>query len=253
MREKPTSFKSSALGRIRPKRHFLSTLSAQKPKRHHSQMDYEVPDNGKTTMIRIVSGLILLHLIVIGGVYIHDSWSQKDNKKLVEQIKDTPPPTEPLDEPIATIQSPSPVIVEEIIAIDPQAEEQVAISNSSPKVGISPESLKAIDNVMPAGSEFLPEATRKPVIPAQPVSGSHITSAATSIGELQAVDPALSDYVIKNGAKPNSPQDRIAATQKLISTPKQPAAPVIIKPIAIAQVAPTATAANTVEIGRAHV
>lgn len=66
-------FRNSELDRARPaKRHIFHTLlyDKNKPKRHRTDTGLVEDSTGSTTIVRIIVGLLLVHLIVIGGVLL---------------------------------------------------------------------------------------------------------------------------------------------------------------------------------------
>ncbi len=65
MRKKDT-YTSPPLTRVKPKRHFFRSLL----KRHHSETGLVEDKTSSVTIVRIIIGLLLLHLIIIGGVLL---------------------------------------------------------------------------------------------------------------------------------------------------------------------------------------
>ena len=63
---KQTAFRNSELDRAKPRHHFFHSLL----KRHHSDTGLVEDRTSSVTIVRIIVGLLLLHLIIIGGVLL---------------------------------------------------------------------------------------------------------------------------------------------------------------------------------------
>ncbi len=59
-------YNTPTLGRVKPKRHFFHSLL----KRHRSDTGLVEDRTSSVTIVRIIGGLLLLHLIIIGGVLL---------------------------------------------------------------------------------------------------------------------------------------------------------------------------------------
>lgn len=159
-----TSFRESNLGRTGPKRHFLKTFVDNKlkqPRRLHSDTGLVVDRTSPATVLRIIFGLIIVHLIVIGGVMMRGNIS-KSNSGLAIAPTITPPPAAPA-EPAPT---PAPAVA--------QAPVQPTV-NTTPAPTPAPAQPAPADNQVhitqaPVNMENITPAAAQPAAPAQPVA-----------------------------------------------------------------------------------
>ncbi|MBR2145296.1 MAG: hypothetical protein IJ956_07130, partial [Akkermansia sp.] len=93
------TFRNSDLGRAKPKRHFLKTFVDEnlKEKRHYSDTGLVVDRTSPATVLRIIFGLIVVHLLVIGGVMLRGNITKSNSGPAVVPTI-TPPPAIPVAE-----------------------------------------------------------------------------------------------------------------------------------------------------------
>lgn len=104
------NFRNSDLGRAKPKRHFLSAFvdkNLKQTKRVRSEIGMTVDGTSPATVLRIIFGLIVVHLIVIGGVMLRgDIVKRATGPAVLPSI--VPPPAIPAAEvpaaPVAVAQ-----------------------------------------------------------------------------------------------------------------------------------------------------
>lgn len=158
MRKKQqTSFRNSDLGRAKPKRHFLKTFvdsNLKQPRRHYSDTGMVVDRTNPATVLRIIFGLIVVHLLVIGGVMMRGNIA-KSNSGLAVAPTITPPPVAPAQpEP-----APAPV---QTVAVQPAP----APAPATP----APADTQVHITQAPVNMESVTPAPAQPVGPAQPVA-----------------------------------------------------------------------------------
>lgn len=91
---KNQDFRNSDMARVRPKRHiFHSLLYDNKPKRHRTDTGLVEDSTSGSTIVRIIGGLLLVHLIVIGGVLLRGHMV-KSNSGVAVAPTITPPPAQ---------------------------------------------------------------------------------------------------------------------------------------------------------------
>lgn len=116
-----TTFRNSDLGRAKPKRHFLKTFVNDnlKQKRLHSDTGLVVDRTSPVTVLRIILGLIVVHLLVIGGVMLRGNIAKNPaTAAVVPSI--TPPPVIPA--PVvqtAPVAEPTPAPAQPAVAATP--------------------------------------------------------------------------------------------------------------------------------------
>lgn len=155
------SFRESTLGRTGPKRHFLKTFVDNKlkqPRRLHSDTGLVVDRTSPATVLRIIFGLIIVHLLVIGGVMMRGNIA-KSNSGLAVAPTITPPPAKPAEPAPAPAAEPAPVQpVVNAVATPTPAPAQPAPADTQVHITQAPVNM---ENVTPAPDQ--PEAPAQPV------------------------------------------------------------------------------------------
>ena len=88
------SFRNSSLGRAKTPKRFHSFID-DKLKRHRSDTGLVEDRTGSTTVVRTIFGLILVHLVVIGGVFAHGKLAN-GHPAVSMGASVTPPPSAPV-------------------------------------------------------------------------------------------------------------------------------------------------------------
>ncbi len=70
MKRQHDSFTNSGLGRAKPRHHVFHSFVNTRLKRNRSQMGLVEDRTSSTTIVRIIIGLLMLHLVIIGGVLL---------------------------------------------------------------------------------------------------------------------------------------------------------------------------------------
>lgn len=81
------NFRNSTLDRAKPRRHFFLSLL----KRHHSDTGLVEDRTSSVTIVRIIGGLLMLHLVIIGGVLLRGHIVRGDADRS-SYVGMTPPP-----------------------------------------------------------------------------------------------------------------------------------------------------------------
>lgn len=167
------NFRNSPLDRAKPKRHLFHSLL----KRHHSDTGLVEDRTSSVTIVRIIGGLLMLHLIIIGGVLLrgHITRSNSDHSP---QVGMTPPPP--------TQNTP---------VLPPPATAVAAVSPAPPAPTL-PTAPAASRATTPAAPLAAPLAATAPVTPQTDTSGAagqnHITTATQDdAAEEVNEDPAV--------------------------------------------------------------
>lgn len=97
-----SSYRNSDLARTKGKKGGFLGFFNQTLKRHRSEVGLVEDSHSSTTIIRIIVGLLLVHLIIIGGVILHGKIDA--GSSAVADSALTPPPAE-----VTTVVAPQPV------------------------------------------------------------------------------------------------------------------------------------------------
>lgn len=92
-----TSYRNSDLDRAKPKKrlfHSFINNNLKQPKKHHSDTGLVEDRTSSTTIVRIIAGILMVHVVVIGGLLVRGNLV-KSNTGLAVTPGVTPPPTAP--------------------------------------------------------------------------------------------------------------------------------------------------------------
>lgn len=132
---KQDPFRNSELDRAKPKRHIFHSFINDNLKRHRSDTGLVEDRTSSVTIVRIIVGLLLLHLIIIGGVLLRGQMVKEGGAAITSPVAITPPPAAPqpvavedaLPQPTAPVDT-KPIIATNHItqaAADPMDEDAV--------------------------------------------------------------------------------------------------------------------------------
>ncbi len=93
MKKNNSSFTNSELGRTKPRRRIFHSFINDKLKRHRSDTGLVEDRTSSTTIVRIIIGLLLLHLVIIGGVLLKGHFEKGAGGMAVAAPTLTPPPS----------------------------------------------------------------------------------------------------------------------------------------------------------------
>lgn len=153
-------FRNSELDRAKPKRHTFHSLINDKLKRHRSDTGLVEDRTSSVTIVRIIVGLLMIHLIIIGGVLLRGHMVKEGGAGLATPVSITPPPAPPVARAEAAAQDvlPQPTApvavkpavqanhitqaaseaVEEEVAVDPEEEPVIITPPSAPAAASEP-------------------------------------------------------------------------------------------------------------------
>lgn len=192
------SFRNSDLDRAKPRKrifHSFINKNLKQPKKHHSDTGLVEDRTSSTTIVRIIAGLLMVHVVVIGGALMHGKIT-KNKTGLAVTPGITPPPTAPAA-PAAPAQ-PGPVNMTAVLT--PQA--TPAPAPAAPAA--NPTQVHITQNTAPA-QQATPavQPTPAPVKPAGTTNISHrvcsgdtwqsvAVSHGITVEELKAANPTIS-------------------------------------------------------------
>lgn len=94
MKKNRSSFLQSDLGRAKPRKHIFHSLINDKLKRHRTDTGLVEDRTSSTTIVRIIAGLLLVHVVIIGGVLCRGQ-IVKSHSGVAVAPTITPPPAAP--------------------------------------------------------------------------------------------------------------------------------------------------------------
>lgn len=159
------AFRNSDLGRAKPKRHFLKTFVNDKlkqPKRLHSDTGMVVDRTSPAMVLRVIFGLIVVHLLVIGGVMMRGSIAKSNNGPIVAPTI-TPPPAAPAMAAAPAPAAPAPAAVQPTVVAqaEPAPAQPAAAPADTGEVHITQ---------APVQMEAVTAVAAQPAAPAEPVA-----------------------------------------------------------------------------------
>lgn len=104
MKRQSSTFRNSDMARVKPKKHFIRTF-INKTFKYHGNMGLVEDRHNSTTIVRLIVGLLLIHLIVIGGVILRGKIKSGEAGPIAEATLTAPPapvapaaPAEPVND-----------------------------------------------------------------------------------------------------------------------------------------------------------
>lgn len=221
-------FRNSELDRAKPKRHFFHSFVNDKLKRHHSDTGLVEDRTSSVTIVRIIVGLLMIHLIIIGGVLLRGHMVKEGASGMATPVSITPPPPAP---PVAQPTTVQDVLPQPTAPATPA--KPVVAANHITQAAVAPAEDVAVD---PEDEPVIVSSSTEATVPAEPVqhlvqSGDSWLRIASQYGTteaaLKAANPQASKGVLRAGAVLVIPQ----AGQVATAAPAQPAvAPVQVAP-----------------------
>ena len=157
---KQEPFRNSELDRAKPKRHIFHSFVNDKLKRHRSDTGLVEDRTSSVTIVRIIVGLLMIHLIIIGGVLLRGHMAKESGAGIGTPVSITPPPTqqtaqneaqmqEVLPQPTAPsvakstaaanhITQPVEEVMDEDIAVDPDDEPVIIVPGNAAAAAAEP-------------------------------------------------------------------------------------------------------------------
>lgn len=228
-RKNQSSFRNSDLARAKTNKHVFRALINHKLKRHRSDTGLVEDRTNSVTVVRLIIGLLLIHLIVIGGVILRGKIKSGEVAPIAATTI-TPPPApptpvqqqqqqpqvnndvlpQPVEGPVANpVRQPQPVAAASHITQAPVDSAPVATVTEpeivAPVVATEPEPV--------ATPEPAPAPTAAPAAPA--IVKHHVTSGDTlyriaqkynvSVADIRSANPQLRGNNIISGTYLNIP------------------------------------------------
>lgn len=170
MRQQET-YRNSGLDRAKPKHRFHAFIN-RNFKRHRSDVGLVQDSTSSTTVVRIIIGLILVHLIVIGGVLLRGHIT-KSGAGIAVAPSITPPPATPVAEPVEIL--PQPVAPATATSSSPAANH----ITQAPAADAEPVAEEPVTIVTPAPAPAAPAAA-----PARKVTVKHLVASGDTWGKI---------------------------------------------------------------------
>lgn len=196
------TFRNSDLGRAKPKRHFLKTFVNDnlKQKRMHSDTGLVVDRTNPAMVLRILFGLMVVHLLVIGGVMLRGNITKSSNgPAVVPSI--TPPPSMPVAEvkPVPAVDAaPAPAPVQPVVTATPAP---AAPAANDTHITQAPVNMEAVTTPVQPVATAEPVAVQPAPAPAAPsVEVKHLVNSGDTWGRV-AAQYGITEDVLK-GANP---------------------------------------------------
>ncbi len=194
-------YNTPTLGRVKQKKHFFHSLL----KRHHSNTGLVEDRTSSVTIIRIIGGLLLLHLIIIGGVLLRGHLVRDGGSSVPSASVSSPPGAAPTAHPSAPI------------AVLPPAPQAVPTVRSSPHnhitVATGSEEEDVAEEVPEDDVVNIPASTSDPVYHMVATGDTWQNVAdqyAVSATALRAANPSVNDEELSVGSTLTIPTGRAA-------------------------------------------
>ncbi len=197
-----TTFRNSDLGRAKPKRHFLKTFVNEnlKQKRLHSDTGLVVDRTSPAAVLRIILGLIVVHLLVIGGVMLRGNIAKRPtDMAVVPSI--TPPPAIPAPavQAAPAVETPAPAPAQPAVAAtQPTATGDTHITQAP----VNMEAVTPVAQPVPTVEPIAVQPTPAQAQPSTPtVEVKHLVNSGDTWGRV-AAQYGITEDVLK-GANPS--------------------------------------------------
>ncbi len=239
MKRQSSTFRNSDMARVKPKKHFIRTF-INKTFKYHGNMGLVEDRHNSTTIVRLIIGLLLIHLIVIGGVILRGKIKSGEAGPIAEATITAPPapvaPTtpaapvndvlpQPVDGPVANPVRTEVAATGHITQAPAQAEP--AVVATEPEIVTPP----VVDEVAVEPAETPAPVAAAPAAPTQQAIEKHLVATGdtlyaiaakykVSVAAIRKANPSLRNNTIVCGTYLNIPVSadsdagrRIAAQQ----------------------------------------
>lgn len=239
MKRQSSTFRNSDMARVKPKKHFIRTF-INKTFKYHGNMGLVEDRHNSTTIVRLIIGLLLIHLIVIGGVILRGKIKSGEAGPIAEATITAPPAPvapatpaapvndvlpQPVDGPVANPVRTEVAATGHITQAPAQAEP--AVVATEPKIVTPP----VVDEVAVEPAETPAPVAAAPAAPTQQAIEKHLVATGdtlyaiaakykVSVDAIRKANPSLRNNTIVCGTYLNIPVSadsdagrRIAAQQ----------------------------------------
>ena len=246
MKRQSSTFRNSDMARVKPKKHFIRTF-INKTFKYHGNMGLVEDRHNSTTIVRLIIGLLLIHLIVIGGVILRGKIKSGEAGPIAEATITAPPapvapaaPAEPVndvlpqpvDGPVANpvrtevaatghitqapAQAEPTVVPTEPEIVTPPVVEEVAVEPAAPATPATPE----VAAPAPAAPAPAQQAIEKHLVATGDTLFAIAAQYKVTVAAIRKANPSLRNNTIVCGTYLNIPVSadsdagrRIAAQQ----------------------------------------
>lgn len=226
MKRQSSTFRNSDMARVKPKKHFIRTF-INKTFKYRGNIGLVEDRHNSTTIVRLIIGLLLIHLIVIGGVILRGKIKSGEAGPIAEATITAPPAPvapatpaapvndvlpQPVDGPIANPVRTEVAATGHITQAPAQAEP--AVVATEPEIVTPP----VVDEVAvePAETPAPVAATPAPAAPTQQAFEKHYVATGdtlyaiaakykVSVAAIRKANPTLRDNIIVCGTFLNIP------------------------------------------------
>lgn len=190
--KKNTTFRNSGLDRATPKTHRFHSFINKNLKKHRSDVGLVEDSTSSHTVVRIIMGLLMLHLVVIGGVLVRGHLV-KSNAGVAISPTVTPPPAAnaaaEVERPgeILSPNTPAPAAPAPVAANNGAAPLDLSVKpevNTAAQVGVT--APKPADTHITQTPVALQDDTAEEVTPAAPATPAPATPKTVTVKHLVA-------------------------------------------------------------------
>lgn len=210
MKKNTTPFRHSGLDRATPKTHRFHSFINKNLKRHRSDVGLVEDRTSSTLVVRIIVGLLLVHLLVIGGVLVRGHLVKANGGVAIAPTV-TPPPAAPA---AAAAERPGEVLSQPAAhgtvdmsvkpVVNPAA--QVAVAKPAPADTHITQAPAAVEETAEEVTPAAPAAPATPAPAAKTVTVKHLVNSGETWGTVAAqyevTVEALKAANPKSAAKP---------------------------------------------------
>lgn len=191
MKKNTPTFRHSGLDRATPKTHRFHSFINNNLKRHRSNVGLVEDRTSSTLVVRIIMGLLLVHLLVIGGVLVRGHLVKANGGVAIAPTV-TPPPAAPA---AASVERPGEVLSKPAahgtvdMSVKPVVtpEAQVAVSAPKPADTHITQAPAAVEETAEEVTPAAPAAPETPAAPAaKTVTVKHLVNSGETWGTVAA-------------------------------------------------------------------
>lgn len=187
-----TSYRDSDMARAKPRKHVFRTILNSKLKQPRNRFNTDtglVEDRtNSTTVVRVIVGLLLIHLIVIGGLILRGKIKSADAGSIAAPTITAPPtPVEAEPAPVLPQPKEGPVAnpvrndVPHITMAPTEPTQTAQPAVNEPEI-ITPPTIAATDDIAePADEPAVTPVPAAPATPAEPTYAKHLVSSGETL------------------------------------------------------------------------
>lgn len=232
-----SSYRNSEMARVAPKKRIFRSLINSKLKRHRTDTGLVEDRTSSTTVVRMIVGLLLIHLIVIGGVILRGKIKSADAGAIAAPTITAPPAVEappvqndvlpqPVDGPVA---NPVRTDVNHITQTPPESAPTAAPAVAEPEIVPPVLAEDTAEEVAPSAPAADPAPAEAPTYSRHLVaSGETLFGIAakhqTTVNAIRKANPQLRNNNIISGTYLNIPVKADSAAGRQLAAERAAAA-----------------------------